>query len=63
MTLKEALEATAEIIGAVSVPVALQEQIGTPLAAAHANLMECIRAVSEAEKPGKEAEDAGAAAE
>ena len=56
MTVKDVLIATKELLGKISVPMSLIEQIGIPLAQGISNITQCIEAMDKAEKP--EGEDA-----
>ena len=57
LTIKEVLEITVNQLGTISVPVALHEQIGVPVARAMGNLQECLKAINNAENAGEEDPD------
>ena len=59
LSLKQALEMTRDILAGISVPVALIEQIGAPVASAVANLNACIDAINEQEENKDGNADAG----
>ena len=56
MTVKEALEATVRILNGIEVPVGYMQKIGIPIANAAGNIIECIRAMDEADKKKEEPE-------
>lgn len=65
MTLKEVLEATIDILGGISIPAALVDQVGIPVRNAMSNLTLCVQAMSrnKAEKKPEEEDADGQAAD
>ena len=57
LTVNEVLKLTVDQLRAISIPAELTESIGLPVLRAIRNLTECIRAMEEAGKAGKEQED------
>ena len=46
MTLKEVLETTIDILGGISIPAGLVDQVGIPIRNAMNNLTLCVQAIS-----------------
>lgn len=59
MTVKEVLQITVNLLGNISVPRKLNEQIGVPIDHCIGNLRECMRAMdaAEAQKAAEEPEE------
>ena len=56
MTIRQALEITIDILGAISVPMSMKEQIADPIGGAMNNLQMCLNAMTEAEENGRKAD-------
>lgn len=56
MTIRQVLEITIDILGAVSVPMSMKEQIADPIGGAMSNLRMCLNAMTEAEENGRKAD-------
>jgi hypothetical protein len=56
MTIRQVLEITIDILGAISVPMSMKEQIADPIGGAMSNLQMCLNAMTEAEENGRKAD-------
>jgi len=56
MTVTQVIEATRDMLAAISVPVGLMDSVGTPIAHAMQNLNLCLEAIQNAEGEKNNAE-------